>query len=96
MKTPLIALAAAALCLPLAISPAAAAPQAELRYDDLNLAVPAGQATLEGRIKVAARSVCAETEIAGARFTNSACTKQVRSQVLAQISERQNRVVKGT
>ncbi len=95
-KTHLIAFAAAAVCLPLATAPAAAAQQAELRYNDLNLAVPAGQATLEGRIKVAARSVCAETEMAGARFVDTACTRQVRSQIMSQIAERQNRVGKGS
>ncbi len=100
MKTHLIsprftALFAVTLCLPLALSPAFAAEQARLNYADLNLTMPAGQAALEMRIKAAARSVCAETERTGARFTNPDCAKQVRSQVLSQISACQNNIGKG-
>ena len=66
MKTGLIGIAAAALlgsaanAAPIFIS-AEAAPSAHVSYADLNLASSQGRARLEGRIKAAAKNLCAVT-----------------------------------
>ncbi|MEO7247275.1 MAG: UrcA family protein [Novosphingobium sp.] len=95
MKNPLIAIAAAALCLPLAISPVAASNPNELQYKDLDLDSAAGKATLDRRISAVARRVCEGEVTTGTRLSSAACKEAVRAEVLAQITEQQNRVGKG-
>lgn len=66
----------------------------EIKFADLDLDTAAGRATLDGRIRNAARQLCEAEETTGTRI-KSDCHKQVRDQVLAQIDEYQNRVGKG-
>ena len=100
MRTPLIARhltapAAAALCLPLAFSPAFAAKPNELQYLDLDLDTPQGKAALDKRISAIARKICADEVTTGTRLSGIACHNDVRDQLLAAVSERQSRVGKG-
>jgi UrcA family protein len=77
----------------LALTPVASLaqePTAEVRFDDLNLATPAGQAALEQRIETAARAVCRNEAATGTRIANprreQACRADVRRQIDARIT----------
>lgn len=85
----LIAFAASAMV------PAAALAQsanAEVRFDDLNLSNPAGVATLETRIEIAARQVCRGSTATGSRIIAArqqrACMADVRRQIEEQMAEK--------
>lgn len=68
-----LGLVAAALALTAAASAQAAAPAAlAVRYQELDLARPAGIAGLYRRIGAAARRACGAAQVAGNRFTSPA------------------------
>lgn len=83
MRKPLFAALAIALAQP-----------NEVKFGDLDLDSNAGKATLDARIRNAARNLCANEIRTGSRI-DSACRNDVRKQVLAQIDAWQNRVGKG-
>lgn len=94
MKTTLMIFAAAGL----AVSSAPAmAGGISVKYDDLNLASPAGQEALDKRIEVAARKVCgADTPTTGTRLQSSEARRCVveakrsaTQQVAAVVEQRQ-------
>lgn len=63
----------AALALSVASASAAIAPPSQaVRYDDLDLARPAGVAILYGRIQHAARQVCGDAQRVGSRVVSTA------------------------
>ena len=79
------ALAATAFAVP------AAADTVAVKYSDLDLSTPAGQASLERRINNAAKSICgADSTIVGSRIpTDDArqCMESAKSRVHAQVAE---------
>ncbi len=89
MKT-LIPFAAIAL---IAAAPALATEtaRAELRYADLDLATPAGQAELSTRIDKAAEAYCTPEAATGSRIAarpDGACLTAVRGQLKARLTAR--------
>lgn len=87
------ALAFAAMALPGA--PALAADPTEVKFGDLDLDTKAGKATLDARIRNAAKRFCEAGQRTGTRLASNACINDIRQQVLAEIDQRQNRVGKG-
>jgi UrcA family protein len=91
MNRPLTAAIALAFTLTgvagLAQAQTAAPETAEVRFADLNLASPAGQAALDRRVEGAARRVCEAAAPVGSRSANRThegrCKAQVRQQVAA-------------
>lgn len=82
---------AAALTAALALAPAAHAAQATVRYADLDLATPAGQAELAARVDQAAITYCTPDAVTGTRITpraDKACVADVRGRINAQLAAR--------
>lgn len=94
MRKPLFAAMALALTAGSMTGTAFAAPANTVKFGDLDLDSKAGQDTLEGRIRNAARQICDQEETTGTRL-KSGCHDSVRKQVLAQVEEYQNSVGKG-
>ena len=61
--------------------------QVVVRFDDLNLATPAGLQALYLRIQNAARSVCGSAELPGSRVASEAWTDCVTASIRGAISE---------
>lgn len=80
--------AAAALCL----ATPALADSATLRFDDLDLASPAGKAALERRIEQVLQQVCSAESVTGTRIPNrkaiDACRADAQRQIEAQVARR--------
>lgn len=97
LKTMIGALALAAT-MP-AVVPAAAAETRIVRYDDLNLASPAGMERLERRINAAARTVCGAHagRIAGVSDTleTKACVAQAKARAARQVAALETRQARG-
>ena len=94
MKT-LIRLAAIAPFALLAAAPALAGStenaRTELRYADLDLTTPGGQAELSARIDRAAQAYCTPEAVTGSRIApraDSLCLADVRSQLKARLAAR--------
>jgi UrcA family protein len=89
MKTPLIALAAAASALT-ALPVAAERNSISIAYRDLNLATPEGQAALDHRISKAARAMCGVDELStGTRLRSGeaiACYREAKAQAKKQVA----------
>lgn len=87
MKYSSLVLAAA---LALAASGPAHADTAVFRYNDLDLASPAGKATFEARIDATLRRACIETATTGTRIPNNRarreCIAQARKQIVEQLA----------
>ncbi|MFM5929728.1 MAG: UrcA family protein [Novosphingobium sp.] len=95
--TRFIASALAITAITASLAPAFAGESAALKvqFDDLDLDSKAGQSTLDGRIRNAARRVCDDTIQVGSRLRSNTCEQDVRRQVLAQVEAWQNRTGKG-
>lgn len=93
MRKTLSAVLALTLSAGIFAAPAMAKPN-EVHFGDLDLDTPAGRATLDARIRNAARSVCGHEVTTGTRI-QSTCKNDVREQVLAQVDSYQNRMGKG-
>lgn len=91
MRNTLMALAATCLI----AAPALAEEGKALRYNDLDLSTPAGKATLDKRIKITARKICAAQVLTGTRIPEPDCRGKVRDEILAKIEEREARLGKG-
>lgn len=93
------ALALALTAMPIVPALAALAPNPPranaVQFNDLDLESEAGKATLEGRIRNAARRVCDTEQRTGSRIASTACLEDVRQQVLARVEAYQNRTAKG-
>ncbi len=76
----------ASIALTLLGTGAAHARTAEVRYADLNLAHPAGQAELDRRVESAARKVCAFTLPPTTRIENHREVDRCKADVRAQVS----------
>lgn len=88
------AFAPIAMAAALALSPAAHAAQTELRFADLDLSTPAGQAELATRVEKAAKEYCTPEAITGSRLRgqpDAACVADVRGRLNAQLASRVNR-----
>lgn len=90
-------LASAAVLAAAFTAPLAAAQDArsvEVRYDDLNLETPAGQARLEARIGIAVRSVCAVAngpQDLTQRAATQACVREAREKATLEVAARTSR-----
>jgi UrcA family protein len=84
IRLTLISLAAAALIPTAAI---ANDETADVRFDDLNLASPAGQAALERRIQTAARQVCQSATTTGSRVISARIERECKADVRRQVEE---------
>lgn len=62
-------------------------PSTEVRIADLDLSSPAGRATLDRRVKTAARRVCEFDTSVGQRAALERCKSDVRQQVAAALRE---------
>ena len=73
--------AAAALSTPQSAQPAEAAPTAEVRYGDLNLATPEGERALARRIAGAERQICGDVGRTDVKMEQeiAACRAAVRA-----------------
>lgn len=83
-----IAIATAALVSAPAFAGSAEAPTAKVEYSDLDLATEQGRKTLDGRIKVAAKSLCPPQQRTGSRIRPKndcyeTAMKSVREQLAA-------------
>lgn len=70
------------------IATAAFAETVELKFKDLDLTTPQGQARLERRITSAERQACPDEVITGTRLNNAAaseCRAAVRKQIMARV-----------
>lgn len=87
MKFSSLALATA---LAFAVSGPALADTALFRYNDLDLATPAGKTTFEARIEATVRRACPITEITGTRIPRSQsraeCMSLARKQIVDQLA----------
>jgi len=85
----LAAMSAATLTTAIAASPAmAATPAIAVRYDDLNLASPAGRARLEGRLVQAATVLCGRGDVRELRLStlSHACRQQALAGARGQLA----------
>ena len=88
--------AALAAALPaLALSNAALADTAQLRYNDLDLSTEAGQAELARRVDAVARKACTPETITGSRIPNRSaqerCIVDAKRQIETQLAARAGR-----
>ncbi len=86
MKKLLLALAAVSAAAPLAASERDTRQMARIHYADLDLTSVAGKATLDQRIKIAVRDLCAEDQQLGLakRVEQMRCLRSAKKQVEAQ------------